>query len=68
MGRFINADTIAAVTGDLLSTNMFAYTKNNPINMKDDHGFLSSSVLEKVEKVRRNYRIWQNELAILQKK
>lgn len=23
---------------------MFAYTKNNPINMKDDHGFLSSSV------------------------
>jgi hypothetical protein len=38
-GRFINADAIAAVTGELLSTNMFAYCINNPINMKDSDGF-----------------------------
>ncbi|WP_238882331.1 DNRLRE domain-containing protein [Clostridium sp. YIM B02551] len=37
-GRFINEDEIAAVTGDLLSTNMFAYCLNNPINMSDKDG------------------------------
>ena len=37
-GRFINADGIAAVTGDVLSTNMFAYCKNNPVSMSDADG------------------------------
>lgn len=38
-GRFINADGIAAVTGDLLSANMFVYCKNNAVNMSDPSGF-----------------------------
>lgn len=38
-GRFINADEIAAVTGELLSANMFAYCKNNPTTLKDPSGF-----------------------------
>jgi RHS repeat-associated protein len=38
-GRFINADEIAAVTGELLSSNMFAYCKNNAVNMEDSDGF-----------------------------
>jgi len=37
-GRFINADGIAATTGELLSGNMFAYCKNNPENMSDEDG------------------------------
>ena len=38
-GRFINADGIVAVSGELLSTNMFAYCKNNPVNMQDPDGY-----------------------------
>ncbi|SMC26740.1 RHS repeat-associated core domain-containing protein [Clostridium acidisoli DSM 12555] len=37
-GRFVNADGIAANTGELLSGNMFAYSKNNPVNMSDADG------------------------------
>ena len=37
-GRFLNEDTIAAVTGDVLSTNMYAYCVNNPANMSDANG------------------------------
>lgn len=37
-GRFINADGIAANTGELLSGNMFAYCKNNTVNMHDNDG------------------------------
>jgi hypothetical protein len=39
-GRFINADAIVGQTGELLAHNMFAYCKNNPINMADDEGYL----------------------------
>lgn len=38
-GRFINADAIIGQTGELLGHNMFAYCKNNPINLKDPSGF-----------------------------
>lgn len=38
-GRFINMDGIAAVTGDLLSSNMFVYCLNNPVNMQDSNGY-----------------------------
>ena len=37
-GRFVNADSIAANTGELLSGNMFAYSKNNPVDMADEDG------------------------------
>ncbi|NOV89872.1 RHS repeat-associated protein [Clostridium acetobutylicum] len=40
-GRFVNADVITAVTGDILSTNMYAYCKNNFINMSDVNGDFS---------------------------
>jgi RHS repeat-associated protein len=37
-GRFINADGMVGQTGDLLGHNMFAYCKNNPVNMADPSG------------------------------
>ncbi|SHH68969.1 DNRLRE domain-containing protein [Clostridium intestinale] len=52
-GRFINADGLIGQTGDLLTHNMFAYCKNNPILLKDENGFrpmISTS--------------WDNEVAI----
>ena len=38
-GRFINADAIIGQTGELLGHNIFAYCKNNPVNMEDPSGF-----------------------------
>ncbi|WP_160680471.1 DNRLRE domain-containing protein [Clostridium sp. C8-1-8] len=38
-GRFVNADTITGSTGELLTSNMFAYCRNNPVNMVDDDGY-----------------------------
>uniref|UniRef100_UPI0025C57E2B RHS repeat-associated core domain-containing protein n=1 Tax=Clostridium sp. UBA4548 TaxID=1946361 RepID=UPI0025C57E2B len=38
-GRFINADALGGSVGELLGHNIFAYTKNNPINMSDKNGF-----------------------------
>jgi hypothetical protein len=37
-GRFINADTITGSTGELLTSNMFAYCRNNPVNHADPDG------------------------------
>lgn len=37
-GRFINADGITGINGELLSHNMFVYCKNNPVNMVDPDG------------------------------
>ena len=37
-GRFINADGNCGQTGNLLAANMFAYCKNNPVNMSDPKG------------------------------
>lgn len=38
-GRFINADALGGSIGELLSHNMFAYCKNNSVNMIDKSGF-----------------------------
>lgn len=37
-GRFINSDGVAGQTGELLGHNMFAYCKNNAVNMHDNDG------------------------------
>ncbi len=37
-GRFINADGIVGVPGEVLTTNMFTYSLNNPVNMYDSDG------------------------------
>ncbi|WP_205694239.1 RHS repeat-associated core domain-containing protein [Clostridium manihotivorum] len=37
-GRFVNADTITGSTGELLTANMFAYCRNNPVNHADLDG------------------------------
>ncbi|MEG0775797.1 RHS repeat-associated core domain-containing protein [Clostridium sp.] len=47
-GRFINADGITGVHGELLSHNMFAYCDNNPVNKQDPSGFLSFSATDGV--------------------
>jgi hypothetical protein len=44
-GRFINADKIVGETGDLISHNMFAYCKNNPVNMEDQHGDIANVIV-----------------------
>ncbi|WDU83321.1 RHS repeat-associated core domain-containing protein [Caloramator sp. Dgby_cultured_2] len=38
-GRFVNADAIVGITGELLSYNMFAYCSNDPVNMEDPNGY-----------------------------
>ncbi len=38
-GRFINADGYIGRTSELLSHNLFAYSVNNPVNMKDSSGY-----------------------------
>lgn len=38
-GRFINSDGTIGEEGQLLSHNMFAYCKNNPIVLSDEDGF-----------------------------
>ncbi len=40
-GRFINPDAIAATRGELLSANVFAYCKNNPVNKCDPDGLIA---------------------------
>ncbi len=38
-GRFINADALCGSVGELLSHNIFAYCKNDPINKFDPNGY-----------------------------
>ncbi|WP_243425595.1 RHS repeat-associated core domain-containing protein [Clostridium paridis] len=45
-GRFINADGLIGAPGELLSCNMFAYCKNNPVNAYDPDGYSYAGVLE----------------------
>ncbi|MEL7658356.1 MAG: RHS repeat-associated core domain-containing protein, partial [Bacillota bacterium] len=40
-GRFVNADGITGVEGELLSNNIFAYGTNDPVNNIDEDGYLS---------------------------
>ncbi|MDT8716234.1 AHH domain-containing protein [Clostridium sp. 19966] len=39
-GRFINADAIAGIKGELLSHNAFIYCENNPISFYDHTGYM----------------------------
>jgi RHS repeat-associated protein len=39
-GRFINADNLSGTFGQLLSTNLFTYCDNNPVNRIDTDGHL----------------------------
>jgi RHS repeat-associated protein len=39
LGRFINSDGIIGQAGEILGHNLFAYGKNNHINMSDPNGF-----------------------------
>ena len=41
-GRFINADEILGQTGEVLSHNLFAYCKNNPVVLADSMGMWPS--------------------------
>lgn len=38
-GSFINSDAILGQTGELLGRKLFAYSKNNPVNMSVSNGF-----------------------------
>ncbi|MCY6370630.1 RHS repeat domain-containing protein [Clostridium ganghwense] len=52
-GRFINADAIAGSVGELLGHNIFAYCKNNVVNMSDPSGFRAIFTLgEETEEMR----------------
>ncbi|MDF2884612.1 MAG: wapA2 [Clostridiaceae bacterium] len=55
-GRFINSDGVVGTSGELLSGNMFAYCKNNPINMEDSSGYWPtlSSILNSAKKLVKN--------------
>ncbi|OIK14253.1 hypothetical protein BIV60_12155 [Bacillus sp. MUM 116] len=37
-GRFLNADSIAGSKGELLTSNMYTYCRNNPVNNIDPNG------------------------------
>lgn len=68
--RFINADAIAGSTGELLGHNVFAYCKNNPVNMSDTDGFRPQFDDEKLQRDYTKYKINERKklLASQQKK
>jgi RHS repeat-associated protein len=41
IGRFLSSDGLLGQTGDILSTNMYAYCANNPVMYTDSDGYLS---------------------------
>jgi len=47
-GRFVNADGLTGVDGELLTHNMFAYCINNPINKDDPTGFIATDGLSTI--------------------
>ena len=42
-GRFVNADGMLGITGEILSPNMFGYCLNNPVNNFDPEGQMAES-------------------------
>jgi RHS repeat-associated protein len=45
IGRFLSSDGLLGQTGDILSTNMYAYCANNPVMYTDSDGYLSEKGL-----------------------
>lgn len=45
-GRFISADSILGQTGGLLSHNLFAYCRNNPVMYSDSSGAVIDTILD----------------------
>lgn len=45
IGRFLNSDGLLGKTGDILSTNMYAYCANNPVNRTDPSGKFFLAIL-----------------------
>ena len=41
VGRFLNADGYVTTSIEILDSNMFAYCKNNPVNLSDPSGDLA---------------------------
>jgi RHS repeat-associated protein len=46
IGRFISSDGLLGQQGDILSTNMYAYCENNPVNYSDPSGYLLKTINE----------------------
>ena len=44
IGRFINPDAIAVLSGDITTYNVFAYCNNNPVNKADSSGNFAVSI------------------------
>lgn len=44
-GRFLTKDTYLGETNDPLSRNLYAYTRNNPVNLVDPSGHLFGTIM-----------------------
>lgn len=44
-GRFLTKDTYLGETNDPLSRNLYAYTRNNPVNLMDPSGHLFGTIM-----------------------
>ncbi|MFZ5988738.1 MAG: RHS repeat-associated core domain-containing protein [Bacillota bacterium] len=42
-GRFLNADIVIGITGDLIGHNMFVYCQNNPVIYQDPSGYSATA-------------------------
>ena len=50
VGRFLNADDTKAIENveNVLTTNFYSYCQNNPINAKDNMGYITAQILARV--------------------
>lgn len=62
--RFINADGVMGVNGDMASYNLYAYCGNDPVNRYDDDGMSWKSIWNKVKSVVRTTLHVGNTLAV----